>query len=74
MRIGSAALLLFLSLGVVAAQHASQGRTEICVYGATPAGIAASVAAAESGHDVILIEPTRRVGGLVTNGLSHRDG
>ncbi|MBA4029771.1 MAG: xanthan lyase [Planctomyces sp.] len=43
------------------------------VYGATPAGIAAAISAADSGSKVLLVEPTRQVGGLVTSGLSHTD-
>lgn len=46
---------------------------DVLVYGATPAGIAAAIAAAEDGERVLLIEPSRRIGGLVTNGLSHTD-
>lgn len=47
--------------------------TEVCVYGATPAGIAAAVAAARSGRQVLLIEPTAQVGGLLSSGLSYSD-
>lgn len=47
--------------------------TEIVVYGATPAGIAAALAAAENDRRVLLIEPTRRIGGMTTHGLSHSD-
>ena len=46
---------------------------DVLVYGATPAGIAASLAAAEDGEKVLLVEPTGRVGGMITNGLSHAD-
>lgn len=45
----------------------------VLVYGATPAGIAAAVAAAREGEKVLLIEPTDRIGGMVTCGLSHTD-
>jgi hypothetical protein len=45
----------------------------VLVYGATPGGIAAALAAAKSGQSVLLIEPTARIGGLVTSGLSHSD-
>lgn len=48
-------------------------KADVLVYGATPAGIAASIAAAKGGRDVLLIEPTGRIGGMVTNGLSHSD-
>jgi len=46
---------------------------DVVVYGATPGGIAAAVAAGKSGAKVLLVEPTERVGGLVTSGLSHTD-
>ena len=45
----------------------------VLVYGATPGGIAAAVGAAKEGRSVLLIEPTHRIGGLVTSGLSHTD-
>lgn len=51
----------------------SPSHTDVLVYGATPAGISAAIAAATEGHDVLLIEPTNRIGGLVTSGLSHTD-
>jgi hypothetical protein len=47
--------------------------TDVLVYGGTPAGIAAAIAAAKDGQSVVLIEPTARLGGLVTCGLSHTD-
>ncbi|OAI52136.1 xanthan lyase [Planctomyces sp. SCGC AG-212-M04] len=43
------------------------------IYGGTPGGIAAAIGAAREGATVILIEPTQRIGGLVTCGLSHTD-
>lgn len=46
---------------------------DVLVYGATPGGIAAALAAAGDGSRVLLVEPTRRIGGLATNGLSHTD-
>lgn len=46
---------------------------DICIYSATPAGIAAAISGARAGKSVLLIEPTSRIGGMVTNGLSHTD-
>lgn len=43
------------------------------VYTATPAGIASAISAGSGGHKVLLIEPTDRIGGMTTNGLSHTD-
>jgi hypothetical protein len=45
----------------------------VVVYGATPGGIAAALAATDDGESVLLVEPTARIGGLVTCGLSHTD-
>ena len=47
--------------------------TDVLIYGATPAGIAAAVAAAKGGQSVMLVEPTARIGGMITNGLSYAD-
>jgi len=46
---------------------------DILVYGGTPGGIAAAVAAADEGRSVVLVEPFSIVGGLVSNGLTHTD-
>ncbi len=65
------AALCLTRLPVILAETSSV--TPILIYGATPAGISAAVAAATEGHDVLLVEPTNRIGGLVTSGLSHTD-
>lgn len=46
---------------------------DLCVYGATPAGIMAAVAAARGGLSVLLVEPTGHLGGLLTSGLNATD-
>jgi hypothetical protein len=46
---------------------------QVLVYGATPGGIAAALAAAKDGERVLLVEPTDQIGGMVTSGLSHTD-
>jgi hypothetical protein len=46
---------------------------DVVIYGATPGGIAAALAAAKGGHSVLLVEPSIRIGGMTTNGLSHPD-
>ncbi len=60
--------LLLLAATILHAQD-----PDVLVYGATPAGIAAAIAAAEDGEKVLLIEPTDRIGGMITCGLSHTD-
>ena len=42
----------------------------ILVYGGVPCGIAAAVMAAREGVKVVLVEPTKHVGGLSTSGIN----
>lgn len=46
---------------------------DVVIYGGTPAGIAAGVAAARDRATVVIIEPTKWIGGMVTGGLSRSD-
>lgn len=48
----------------------SRERYDVAVYSAVPGGIAAAVAARRQGASVVLIEPTRHVGGLSTSGIN----
>lgn len=43
---------------------------DIVVYSGVPCGIAASITAAREGAKVVLIEPTKHVGGLSTSGIN----
>src|SRR6187402_2815364 len=60
-------LLLLLTVSLRAQDY------DVLVYGATPSGIAAAVAAAQDGERVLLVDNSRRIGGMMTNGLSHTD-
>lgn len=46
----------------------AEDRADVVVYGATPSGIAAALAAKREGANVILIEELHRVGGMYTVG------
>ncbi|MAX37774.1 FAD-dependent oxidoreductase [Gimesia sp.] len=48
-------------------------RADVLVYGSTPGGVCAAIAASREGASVILLEPTGHVGGLNTGGLSFSD-
>lgn len=48
-------------------------QTDVIVYGSTPGGFCAAIAAAREGASVILLEPTDHVGAMNTGGLSHCD-
>jgi len=70
MRVISAVILtVLLSTAPVAAATDA----DILVYGSTPGGFCAAIAAAREGASVILLEPTDHVGGMTTGGLSHCD-
>ncbi|MEZ5387284.1 MAG: FAD-dependent oxidoreductase [Prosthecobacter sp.] len=52
--------------------HAAM-EADVIVYGATPGGFCAAIAAAREGSSVILLEPTAHVGGVNTGGLCFSD-
>jgi FAD-dependent oxidoreductase family protein len=47
--------------------------SDVCVVGATAAGVAAAVGAREAGAGVVLVHRGRHVGGMVSGGLSWTD-
>ncbi|RCS50607.1 FAD-dependent oxidoreductase [Bremerella cremea] len=63
-------VLAGLSQGQLFAETKS---VDVVVYGATPGGVCAAIAAAREGASVILLEPTSHVGGVNTGGLSFSD-
>jgi NADPH-dependent 2,4-dienoyl-CoA reductase/sulfur reductase-like enzyme len=46
---------------------------DVCVYGGTASGVMAAVAAAREGARVLVIEPSRWLGGMTGGGLIHID-
>jgi len=61
----------FLTLALMGCQsHGAVYEADVIVYGATPAGITAAIAAHREGASVILLEPTQHVGGMLTSGLN----
>lgn len=66
-------LLLFASR-VAGQEAAAEGKVwDLVVYGGTSGGIAAAVQARRMALEVVVIEPTQRVGGLTTGGLGQTD-
>jgi hypothetical protein len=63
----------FASIAVVAAPATQSASLDVVVYGGTPAGVMAAVAAARQGQSVALVEPTAHVGGVVSGGLVDTD-
>ncbi|HEY7157048.1 MAG TPA: FAD-dependent oxidoreductase [Gemmataceae bacterium] len=67
----SFALLLFVFLG--APLCAAENSYDLVVYGGTPGGVTAAVQAARMGKRVVLIEPSKHLGGMTAGGLGATD-
>ena len=52
---------------------AENDRYDICVYGGTASGVMAAVTAVKQGCTVVIVEPSRWLGGMTGGGLSHVD-
>lgn len=65
----AAALISFLACPSAFAEKTY----DLVIYGGTSAGIAAAVQAKKMGGSVVIIEPTKRIGGLSTGGLGQTD-
>ncbi len=66
--------IVLLAVGPVLASPAPEPRTaDVVVYGGSAAGVIASVAAAREDQSVILLEPGRHLGGMVSGGLGATD-
>jgi hypothetical protein len=70
--LAAAIVLLVPSAGAEVLQ-AEPTHADVVVYGATPAGIAAAVAADRAGASVVLLEHGTRIGGMMASGLGHTD-
>src|SRR5205823_12600482 len=55
------------------AQPTQITKVDVVVYGGTAGGVIAAVAAAREGKSVVLLEPGKHVGGMVSGGLGATD-
>ncbi|MCL4217209.1 MAG: FAD-dependent oxidoreductase [Candidatus Hydrogenedentes bacterium] len=55
------------------AQTSAESEYDVVVYGGTAGGAIAALSAAEEGLDVVLLEPRRHIGGMVSGGLGRTD-
>jgi hypothetical protein len=65
-----------VSLGALLPLRGAEPRTlvaDVCVYAGNAAGIASAVAAAREGCRVLVVEPSRWLGGMTGSGLVHID-
>ncbi len=64
---------LCIALSLPVHLHAEIIETDVCVFGATSAGIAAALQVSRMGKSVVIAEPGRFIGGLTTGGLGATD-
>ncbi|MDA7926331.1 FAD-dependent oxidoreductase [Mariniblastus sp.] len=55
------------------AAEPTRHEADVCVYGGTASGVMAALAAEREGAKVILIEPSRWLGGMTGGGINHLD-
>jgi len=65
--------LLVLSLFCLGSLRGAEAEYDLVVYGGTSAGVAAAVQAKRLGKTVVVVEPTKRLGGLSSGGLGQTD-
>ena len=59
--------------GAAAFAWSQAKETDVLVYAATPAGIASAIGAARGGANVVLVEESNHIGGIITGGLTSAD-
>ena len=65
--------MMILALVFATLCSCAQKEYDLCVYGGSASGVVAAYSAATQGLDVVVIEPTCRMGGMVTGGLGRTD-
>lgn len=68
-----AVLIVAISYFLSVSFQSKQPNYDLCIYGATSAGVIAAYTAAKMGKRVILIEPGKHPGGLSAGGLGYTD-
>ena len=67
-----ACLIAFVFSGFRSKTEAPE-QVDICIYGATSAGVIAAYTAKKMGKSVVLIEPGTHLGGMTSGGLGQTD-
>lgn len=67
------ALLVLVSVLLSQVRAADSKPYDVVIYGGTSGGVAAAIQVKRMGRSVVLIEPTKRLGGLTTGGLGQTD-
>ena len=71
--ISVAALSALLGSHPCLAADAPSHEVDVCVYGGTASGVMAALSAEKEGASVIIVEPSRWLGGMTGGGINHLD-
>ena len=66
-------IVILIALSALSHRGFAASEADVIVYGSSPGGFCAAIAAAREGASVILLEPSAHVGAMSTGGLSHCD-
>ena len=70
-------LIIIAGFAIASSLHAAEPppvqKVDVVVYGGTPAGVMAAIAAARHGHTVALVDINAHIGGVVSGGLVASD-
>src|SRR5262245_32949877 len=69
----SVAAAIALATPLALGQESKTRKADVAIYGGTAGGVIAAVAAAREGRSVVLLEPGKHVGGMVSGGLGATD-
>ncbi|MDR0337052.1 MAG: FAD-dependent oxidoreductase [Planctomycetaceae bacterium] len=64
--------IIIFSLMFLPISSAKGETVDVCIYGATPAGLVAAATAKQEGMSVLLVEPSRWLGGILGAGIKPR--
>lgn len=65
--------ILIPALALISLCSCAEKEYDLCIYGGNASGVVAAYSAATQGLDVVVVEPTCRIGGMVTGGLGLTD-
>ncbi|MDF9833466.1 hypothetical protein M2103_001690 [Ereboglobus sp. PH5-5] len=72
-RFACAWITVFLLLAGFARMDAAERHFDVVIYGGTAGGVVSAITATQEGASVIVLEPTKHIGGMLTGGLSSTD-
>ena len=71
LRVAAISIIFLFGTTSVCAQETAD--VDVCIYGASSAGIMAAYTAKQAGKTVIVVDPGKHIGGLTTGGLGYTD-